>query len=87
VLIDDDAPELRHFLRTELELEGYGCGEAATGEQALMQGRSENWDLLLLDWPLPAFSSVELCRRLRPGAGGPGQRAIHCSPCTWPTWK
>lgn len=65
VLIVDDDPELRHFLRTELELEGYACSEAATGQQALMQARGERWDLLLLDWTLPDFSGVELCRRLR----------------------
>ncbi len=65
VLIVDDDPELRCFLRTELELEGYACGEAATGQQALMQARGERWDLLLLDWTLPDFSGVELCRRLR----------------------
>jgi two-component system, OmpR family, response regulator MprA len=65
LLIVDDDPELRHFLRTELELEGYACTEAATGQQALMQVRDGRWDLLLLDWTLPDFSGVELCRRLR----------------------
>jgi two-component system, OmpR family, response regulator MprA len=65
LLIVDDDPELRHFLRTELELEGYACTEAATGQQALMQVRDGRWDLLLLDWSLPDFSGVELCRRLR----------------------
>jgi len=31
VLIVDDDPELRVFLRTELELDGYTCAEASTG--------------------------------------------------------
>ena len=65
VLIVDDDPELRQFLRTELELEGYVCAEAVTAQQALMQARADCWDLLLLDWTLPDFSGVELCRRLR----------------------
>jgi DNA-binding response OmpR family regulator len=65
LLIVDDDPELRHFLRTELELEGYACTEAATGQQALMQVWDGRGDLLLLDWTLPDFSGVELCRRLR----------------------
>jgi two-component system response regulator MprA len=65
LLIVDDDPELRHFLRTELEIEGYSCAEAATGKQALGQIRAESWDLLLLDWTLPDFSGVEICRRLR----------------------
>jgi two-component system response regulator MprA len=65
VLIIDDDPELRVFLRTELELDGYSCGEAATGQQALTLARQESWDLLLLDWSLPDFSGVEICQRLR----------------------
>lgn len=65
LLIVDDDPSLRQFLRTELELEGYSCQEAATGQQALGLIRGESWDLLLLDWTLPDFSGVEICRRLR----------------------
>jgi two-component system response regulator MprA len=65
VLIVDDDPELRVFLRTELELDGYSCGEAGTGQQALTLARQEHWDLLLLDWSLPDFSGVEICQRLR----------------------
>jgi two-component system response regulator MprA len=65
LLIVDDDPELRHFLRAELEIEGYSCAEAASGQQALGLIRAESWDLLLLDWTLPDFSGVEICRRLR----------------------
>ena len=65
LLIVDDDPELRQFLHTELEIEGYACTEAASGQQALVQLRESRWDLLLLDWTLPDFSGVEICRRLR----------------------
>jgi two-component system response regulator MprA len=65
LLIVDDDPELRMFLRTELDIEGYACTEAASGQQALGLIRAESWDLLLLDWTLPDFSGVEICRRLR----------------------
>ena len=64
LLIVDDDPELRNFLRAELEIEGYTCAEAASGQQALGLIRAESWDLLLLDWTLPDFSGVEICRRL-----------------------
>lgn len=67
LLIVDDDPELRNFLTTELKVEGYDCNEAATGQQALGQIRSESWDLVLLDWTLPDFSGVEVCRRMRQG--------------------
>lgn len=67
LLIVDDDPELRNFLTTELRVEGYSCDEAATGQQALGQIRSQPWDLILLDWTLPDFSGVEVCRRMRQG--------------------
>ena len=65
LLIVDDDPSLRQFLRAELELEGYKCQEAATGQQALVLIRAQSFDLLVLDWTLPDFSGVEICRRLR----------------------
>ena len=65
LLIVDDDPSLRQFLRAELELEGYKCEEAATGQQALVLIRAQSFDLLVLDWTLPDFSGVEICRRLR----------------------
>ena len=67
LLIVDDDSELRLFLRQELELEGYVCQEAANGQQALGLLRSQSWDLVLLDWGLPDFSGLEVCRRLRQG--------------------
>lgn len=67
LLVVDDDPDLRNFLVTELRVEGYDCNEAATGQQALGQIRGETWDLVLLDWTLPDFSGVEVCRRMRQG--------------------
>lgn len=67
LLIVDDDPELRNFLITELNVEGYLCNEAATGQSALGRIRAESWDLVLLDWTLPDFSGVEVCRRMRQG--------------------
>jgi two-component system response regulator MprA len=67
LLIVDDDPELRNFLITELKVEGYLCNEAATGQSALGRIRAESWDLVLLDWTLPDFSGVEVCRRMRQG--------------------
>jgi two-component system response regulator MprA len=58
---------LRNFLITELKVEGYLCNEAATGQSALGRIRAESWDLVLLDWTLPDFSGVEVCRRMRQG--------------------
>ena len=65
VLIVDDDPELRRFLAGELEAEGYAISEAANGQAALVQVRTTPWDLVILDWTLPDFSGVEVCRRMR----------------------
>ena len=65
VLVVDDDPELRDFLSSELEVEGYACAVASTGQEALLQLRRERFDLVLLDWGLPDFSGVEVCQRLR----------------------
>jgi len=67
LLVVDDDPELRSFLMTELMVEGYVCDEAASGQQALAKIRTTSWDLVLLDWTLPDFSGVEVCRRMRQG--------------------
>ena len=64
LLVDDD-PELRSFLRQELQADGYQCEEAASGSQALALLREEAWQLVILDWSLPDFSGVDVCRRLR----------------------
>ncbi|MFM7653075.1 MAG: response regulator transcription factor [Vulcanococcus sp.] len=64
LLVDDD-PELRSFLRQELQADGYHCEEAASGSQAIALLREQAWQLVILDWSLPDFSGVDVCRRLR----------------------
>nr|WP_315855540.1 response regulator transcription factor [Synechococcus sp. RedBA-s] len=65
MLVVDDDPELRRFLAGELAVENYVVGAVGTGQQALIRLRDAPWDLVLLDWTLPDFSGVEVCRRLR----------------------
>lgn len=64
LIVDDDA-RLRGFLAEELALEGYAVAEAGDGQAALQTARRGKADLLVLDWTLPDFSGVEVCRRLR----------------------
>ena len=66
VIVDDDG-RLRQFLAGELEVEGYAVREAADGQSALVALRDDPGDLILLDWQLPDFSGVEVCRRIRAG--------------------
>jgi two-component system response regulator MprA len=65
VLIVDDDPELRRFLSQELKVEGYNVEEADNGQNALSHIRDKEFELVVLDWTLPDFSGVEVCRRMR----------------------
>ena len=65
VLIVDDDPELLRFLLEELSQQGLECEGASSGGDALMLLRSTPFDLVLLDWTLPDFDGIEICRRLR----------------------
>ena len=46
-------------------MEGYTVREAVDGQSALITLREHPGDLILLDWLLPDFSGVEVCRRIR----------------------
>ena len=65
LLIVDDDPELLRFLMEELGGAGHQCIGCNNGQDALLRWRQESFDLVVLDWTLPDFSGVELCRRLR----------------------
>ena len=65
LLIVDDDPELLRFLMDELSDAGYRCSGCDNGQDALLKLRQEQFQLVLLDWTLPDFSGVEVCRRLR----------------------
>ena len=65
LLIVDDDPELLRFLLDELGEAGHHCRGCDNGQEALLCLRQEHFDLVVMDWTLPDFSGVELCRRLR----------------------
>ena len=64
LLVDDD-PALLQFLSEEMEGAGHACVAVATGQDALLQLRQNAFALVVLDWGLPDFDGVEICRRLR----------------------
>jgi two-component system KDP operon response regulator KdpE len=67
VLIVDDEPAIRRFLRTSLSAQGYQIAEAATGEEALAALARHRIDVVVLDLGLPDMDGVEILRRLREG--------------------
>jgi len=67
VLVVDDEPAIRRFLRTSLGAHGYQVEEAADGQAALELLRRVPPDVLVLDLGLPDLDGFELLRRLRAG--------------------
>jgi DNA-binding response OmpR family regulator len=64
ILIVDDDPDLREFLRLMLTSMGFEVTSAANGREALavMDGRDP--DLILLDMKMPVMNGWEFCRAL-----------------------
>lgn len=67
VLIVDDEPPIRRFLRTSLTAQGYDIVEAEDGVKALDEVRRMSPDVLVLDLGLPGMDGLEVIRRLRGG--------------------
>jgi two-component system chemotaxis response regulator CheY len=67
VLITDDSPAMRSFVRRVIELSGFelsDCFEAGDGEEALSLLRREWVDAILTDINMPGVDGEELLRRL-----------------------
>jgi len=65
VLVIEDEPQMRRFLRASLEAHDYGLVEAVTAREGLAQAAGRNPDVILLDLGLPDLDGIELTRRLR----------------------
>ncbi len=60
ILVIEDEPGIRRFLRVSLEQEGYRLAEAQTGRQAMVMIRSRPPDVIILDLGLPDLDGVEI---------------------------
>ncbi len=65
ILIVDDEPQIRRFLRISLEANGYCIHEAATGHDAILKTAQLRPDLIILDMGLPDSDGLDVVRRLR----------------------
>ena len=65
VLVVDDEPQIRRFLRTTLSAHGYRVNEASSGREALALTATDQPELILLDLGLPDIDGLEVIHRLR----------------------
>lgn len=65
ILIADDEPAGREFVRTVLESAGYEVLEARDGEEALAKASASSPDLILLDIFMPSRDGLSVVTELR----------------------
>ncbi|HEV2172854.1 MAG TPA: response regulator [Nitrospira sp.] len=65
ILLIEDEAEIRRFLRTTLPAHGFRIYEATTGQAGLIEAKTRNPDLILLDLGLPDVDGTEVIRQVR----------------------
>ena len=65
VLVIEDEPEMRRFLRVSLASNAYRVVESETAKDGLAQAAARNPDLILLDLGLPDGDGLEVATELR----------------------
>jgi two-component system invasion response regulator UvrY len=66
ILVVDDNPAVRNYLRALLEQQGSWqvCDEARTGGEALQRLKKAPPDLILLDFQMPDLNGLEVARQI-----------------------
>ena len=65
LLVVEDEPEIRRFLRSSLRSEGYRVIECASGNRATIDARTQKPDIAIIDLGLPDIDGVEVIRAIR----------------------
>ncbi len=65
VLIVDDEPQIRRFLRASLQAHDYGVIEAENGKEAIKACTVQKPDLVILDLGLPDIDGLDVLKTLR----------------------
>ncbi len=69
ILIVEDDVDLAEQMENWLRSQRYAVEKAATGTEALERLRFYQYDLILLDWNIPAPDGIEVCREYRDRGG------------------
>ena len=65
ILIVEDEPEIRRFLRASLAAEGYKVVDSANARRGSIDATTHKPDLAIIDLGLPDFDGIEVIRRIR----------------------
>ena len=65
VLVVDDDPQMRSFIRVNLEFDGILVQEAGSAEEGMLALDEDPPDLVMLDVNLPGIDGMEMLRRVR----------------------
>src|SRR6478735_5322515 len=66
ILIADDHPVVRRFVRAALEKQGWEvCGEASTGREAVDLTAAHQPEIVVLDLSMPEMDGLDAARKIR----------------------
>jgi two-component system, OmpR family, KDP operon response regulator KdpE len=65
VLVIDDEPQIRRFLRTSLGAHDFEVIDAETGADGLRRASTEHPDVIIIDLGLPDVEGIDLVRNIR----------------------
>jgi two-component system KDP operon response regulator KdpE len=65
ILVVEDEPEIRRFLRSSLGAEGYRVVESATGRRGSIDAQTHKPDMAIVDLGLPDADGTEVIRHIR----------------------
>ena len=65
IIVIEDDPSIRRFLRTSLSTHGFNVFDADTGKQGIVEVGVRKPDLLILDLGLPDMDGVEVIKAIR----------------------
>lgn len=65
LLVVEDEPEIRRFLRLSLRAEGYRVVESSSARRGAIDARTHKPDMAIVDLGLPDFDGVEVIKAIR----------------------